>query len=78
MSPTFTTAIPHNRLPTPAIHLLYPTYSSGLNTRKRSVLVGRAGGFDAGLGPAGTAGASGSGSRDFANSLFGPRSLGAE
>jgi len=36
----------------------------------------RAGGFDAGLGPAGTAGASGSGSRDFANSLFGPRSLG--
>ena len=36
----------------------------------------RAGGFDAGLGPAGTAGASGSGSRDFANALFGPRSLG--
>ena len=34
----------------------------------------RAGGFDAGLRPAGTAGASGSGSRDFANALFGPRS----
>ena len=47
MSPTFTTASPHTKLPTPAIHLLYPTYSSGLNTRNRSVLVGRTGGFDA-------------------------------
>ena len=35
----------------------------------------RGGGFDADPGPTGTAGASGSGSKDFANALFGPWSL---
>jgi hypothetical protein len=39
MCATLATATPHTSVPTPAIHLLYPTYSSGFITRKRSVLV---------------------------------------